>query len=387
MAVNIPIWPGSSSFFPGNTPFGFYDYDYEFQQDVDKVADWCAKRLGYPLSEVELQDLHFYTSFEEAVTEYGAQLNAYNIRDNMLNLYGASTGSNLTGKQISPNMGGIITLANEYGEVAGTGGNVTYYTGSVTLVGGQQIYDLTNPSVVRLESGTPGTTQIEIKRLYHEAPPALVRFFDPFIGTGIGTQQMLDAFGFGSYSPGTSFMMMPVYADLLRLQAIEFNDTVRRSGYSFEIVNNRLRIMPIPLVNSVSKVWFDYIIKSERSNPLKGNTGNISDFSNVPYENVTYEYVNSVGRQWIRRYAAALSKEMLGNIRGKYSSIPIPNSEITLNGADLSSAAQTEKDALLTELKEMLDSMSRQAQLERKQAEADAMQAQMNKMPLKIYIG
>ena len=387
MAVNIPIWPGSSSFFPGNTPFGFYDYDYEFQQDVDKVADWCAKRLGYPLSEVELQDLHFYTAFEEAVTEYGAQLNAYNIRDNMLNLYGASTGSNLTGKQISPNMGGIITLANEYGEVAGTGGNVTYYTGSVTLVGGQQIYDLTNPSVVRLESGTPGTTQIEIKRLYHEAPPALVRFFDPFIGTGIGTQQMLDAFGFGSYSPGTSFMMMPVYADLLRLQAIEFNDTVRRSGYSFEIVNNRLRIMPIPLVNSVSKVWFDYIIKSERSNPLKGNTGNISDFSNVPYENVTYEYVNSVGRQWIRRYAAALSKEMLGNIRGKYSSIPIPNSEITLNGADLSSAAQTEKDALLTELKEMLDSMSRQAQLERKQAEADAMQAQMNKMPLKIYIG
>ncbi len=387
MAVNIPIWPGSSSFFPGNTPFGFYHYDYEFQQDVDKVADWCAKRLGYPLSEVELQDLHFYTAFEEAVTEYGAQLNAYNIRDNMLNLYGASTGSNLTGKQISPNMGGIITLANEYGEVAGTGGNVTYYTGSVTLVGGQQIYDLTNPSVVRLESGTPGTTQIEIKRLYHEAPPALVRFFDPFIGTGIGTQQMLDAFGFGSYSPGTSFMMMPIYADLLRLQAIEFNDTVRRSGYSFEIVNNRLRIMPIPMVNSVSKVWFDYVIKSERSNPLKGNTGNISDFSNVPYENVTYEYVNSVGRQWIRRYAAALSKEMLGNIRGKYSSIPIPNSEITLNGADLASAAQTEKDALLTELKEMLDSMSRQAQLERKQAEADAMQAQMNKMPLKIYIG
>jgi hypothetical protein len=387
MAVNIPIWPGSSSFFPGNTPFGFYDYDYEFQQDVDKVADWCAKRLGYPLSEVELQDLHFYTAFEEAINEYGAQLNAYNIRDNMLNLYGASTGSNLTGKQISPNMGGIITLANEYGEIAGTGGNVTYYTGSVTLTGGQQIYDLTNPSVVRLESGTPGTTQIEIKRLYHEAPPALTRFFDPFIGTGIGTQQMLDAFGFGSYSPGTSFMMMPIYADMLRLQAIEFNDTVRRSGYSFEIANNRLRIFPIPMVNSVSKVWFDYVIKSERSNPLKGNIGNISDFSNVPYENVIYEYVNSVGRQWIRKFAAALSKEMLGNIRSKYASIPIPNSEITLNGTDLLSAAQAEKEALLTELKEMLDSMSRQAQLERKQAEADALQSQMNKMPLKIYIG
>ena len=253
--------------------------------------------------------------------------------------------------------------------------------------GGKQIYDLSDPSVVTLESGTAGTTAIEIKRLYHEAPPALARFFDPFIGTGIGTQQMLDAFGFGSYSPGTSFMMMPIYADLLRLQAIEFNDTVRRSAYSFEISNNRLRIFPVPLVNSVNKVYFDYIIKTDRSNPLKGNTGNISDFSNVPYDNVTYENVNSVGRQWIRRYTAALSKELLGNIRGKYSSIPIPNSEITLNGADLLSAAQTEKEALMTELKEMLDSMSRQAQLERKQAEADALQSQMIKMPLKIYIG
>jgi hypothetical protein len=386
MAVNIPIWPGSSSFFPGNTPFGFYDYDYEFQSDVDKVADWCAKRLGYPISEIELQDIHFYTCFEEAINEYGAQLNAYNIRDNMLNLYGASTGSNLTGKKISPSMGGIITLANEYGELAGTGGNVTYYTGSINLSSGQQIYDLTNPNVVSLESGTAGSTPIEIKRIYHEAPPALARFFDPFIGTGIGTQQMLDAFGFGSYSPGTSFMMMPIYADLLRLQAIEFNDTVRRSAYSFEVVNNRIRVFPIP-GTSIRKIHFDYILTAERSNPLKGATGTISDFSNVPYENVTYEYVNSVGRQWIRRYAAALSKEMLGNIRSKYSTIPIPNSEITLNGADLLSAAQAEKDALTTELREMLDSMSRQAQLERKQAESDAMQAQMNKMPLKIYIG
>ena len=386
MAVNIPIWPGSSSFFPGNTPFGFYDYDYEFQSDVDKVADWCAKRLGYPIAEVELQDIHFYTCFEEAINEYGAQLNAYNIRDNMLNLYGASTGSNLTGQKISPSMGGLITLANEYGELAGTGGNVTYYTGSINLTSGQQIYDLTSPSVLSLEHGTVGDTPIEIKRIYHEAPPALARFFDPFIGTGIGTQQMLDAFGFGSYSPGTSFMMMPIYADLLRLQAIEFNDTVRRSAYGFEVVNSRIRIFPIP-GSSPRKIYFDYIVKSERSDPLKGTTGTISDFSNVPYENVTYEYVNSVGRQWIRRYAAALSKEMLGNIRSKYSSIPIPNSEITLNGGDLLSAAQAEKDALITELKEMLDSMSRQAQLERKQAEADAMQAQMNKMPLKIYIG
>ena len=119
----------------------------------------------------------------------------------------------------------------------------------------------------------------------------------------------------------------------------------------------------------------------------KGDTGTGSDFSNVPYQNVIYTNINDVGRQWIRRYTLALAKEMLGYIRGKYSSVPIPNADVTLNGSDLISAAQTEKEGLITELKEMLDTMSRQAQLERKQAEAEALQQQMNKIPLKIYIG
>jgi C4-type Zn-finger protein len=107
----------------------------------------------------------------------------------------------------------------------------------------------------------------------------------------------------------------------------------------------------------------------------------------VPYEDVTYGNINAVGKQWIRRYTLALAKEMLGYVRGKYSALPIPNADVTLNGSDLTSAAQTEKEGLITELKEILDTMSRQAQLERKQAEADAMQQQMNKIPLKIYIG
>jgi hypothetical protein len=390
MAVNVPIWPGSSSFFPGDTPFGFYDRDRDFACDVESVADWCAKRLGYPLVDIELQDKNFFACFEEAVSEYGAQLNTYNIRDNMLNLYGSATGSNLTGQKVSPSMGGLIELAEEYGVEAGSGGNVTYYTGSISVVNGQQIYDLTDSNTVSLESGTPGTDAIEIKRLFHDPPPALARFFDPFVGSGIGTQQMLDSFGFGNYSPGVSFLMQPVYADMLRLQAIELNDIVRRSAYSFQISNDRIRIFPIPVSGSSGSapttIWFEYIKKSDRSNPLKGATGTISDFSNVPYNNVVYKNINSVGRQWVRRYTLALAMEMLGFIRGKYSALPIPNSEITLNGADLLSAGQAAKEALITELKEILDSMSRQAQLERKQAESDSLQAQINKVPLKIYI-
>ena len=387
MAKNIPIWAGSSSFFPGDTPFGLYDTDTIFQGDADKVADWCAKRLGYPLTDIELQPVNFFACFEEAVSEYGAQVNTYNIRDNMLNLYGSATGSNLSGQKVSPNFGGLIELAEEYGTEAGSGGNVTYYTGSLSVSSSQQIYDLTDSTKVTLESGTAGTDAIEIKRIYHEAPPAIVKYFDPFVGTGLGTQQMLDNFGFGGMSPGVSFMMMPLYYDLSRFQAIEFNDQIRKSAYSFELRNNRLKLFPIPDGSNFTKVYFDYILKSDRSNALKGDTGAVSDYSNVPYQNITYTNINAVGKQWIRRYALALAKEMLGYVRGKYSAIPIPNADVTLNGSDLISAGQTEKEGLITELKEILDTMSRQAQLERKQAEADAMQQQMNKIPLKIYIG
>ena len=388
MAVNIQIWPGSSSFFPGNTPFGFYDNDYEFQVDADHVAEWCALRLGYPINDIEMQDINFYACFEEAVTEYGAQLNAYNIRDNMLGLMGGSTGSNLTGKKVIPGFAGIFSLAAAYGTEAGSGGNITYYTGSVTMTSGKQIYDLTDPNVVKLETGNLGYDNIEIKRVYHDAPPALVRFFDPFIGTGIGTQQMLDSFGFGSYSPGVSFMMMPIYADMLRLQAIEFNDQVRRSAYSFDISRDRLRVFPIPDGQNVKKIYFDYVLTADKTTgPSAVSTGTISDYSNVPYENVIYKFINSVGRRWIYRYTLACAKELLGIIRSKYSSIPIPNAEITLNGSELISSGQTDKDALLTELRDILESMSRQAQLERKQAEAEALAAQLSKIPLKIYIG
>ena len=387
MAKNIPIWQGSSSFFPGDTPFGLYDNDFEFQNDIDKVSDWCAKRLGYPLTDIELQDINLFACFEESVTEYSSQVNTYNIRDNMVNLFGAATGSNLTQQKVSSNLGGLIELAKEYGTEAGSGGNVTYYTGSLAVTANKQIYDLTDASVISLESGTPGVDAIELKKVLHEAPPAITRFFDPYIGAGAGSDQMLDGFDWGSYSPGVQFMLMPIYADVLRMQGIEFNDQIRKSAYSFQILNNRIQIWPIPNGNTFTKIYFQYIKIADRSNPLKGKTGTISDFSNVPYDNMVYSNINDVGKQWIRKYTLALVKELLGYVRGKYSSIPIPNAEVTLNGSDLLSAGQTEKENLITELKEILDSMSRQAQLERKAAEVEAMNKTLGQVPMVIFVG
>jgi len=384
MAVNIPIWPGSSSFSAGNTPFGHYDSDTEFISSVDKTAGWCAKRLGYPIVDIELQDINFYACFEEATTEYSSQVNQFNIRENLLNIKGNSTSSNLSQTQMSANLGGLVSLAKDYGSEVGSGGNVTYYTGSFTAKPGQQLYDLTNASVTSLEEGVAGTDKFEIKRMLHNAPPAMVRYFDPFVGTGLGSQQMMDTFGWGNYSPGVSFMMQPLYDDLLRLQAIEFNDMVRKSQYGFDIQNNRIRIFPIP--NNEYRIHFHYVLESDRNNSVISNSV-ISDYSNAKYDRIPYTNINHVGKRWIEKYTLALAKEMLGAVRAKFSSVPIPNSEITLDGADLRSEASTEKEILISELRENLEATSRKALLQAQQEESEAMEQTLNRVPRAIYIG
>lgn len=388
MAVNIPVWNGSSTFAAGQTPLGFYDAQSDFVADIDNVVKWCAQKLGYPVNDVELPSGSFYSCFEEAVNEYGGHVNTYNIRDNFLNLYAATASVQLTQKAVSANLQGIIELAQDYGTEAGAIGNVNVYTASIAVKNGVQVYDLTSTSSVTFEQGSPDTDSFEIRRVFHEAPPAITRFFDPFVGTGAGSQQMMDAFGWGGYSPGVSFMMMPMYADVLRIQAIEFNDQIRKSAYGFDINNKQIRLFPIP--SGDETVYFNYMLTSEKGNPLKYNAESgslVSDYSTIPYGRMDYDLINEVGRNWVRRYTLELARELLGLVRSKYSSLPIPNSEITLNGSDLISNAVTKKEELITELKETLDSLSRQAQLERKQAESDAMLQQMNKIPLGIYVG
>ena len=387
MAVNIPIWPGSSSFSEGDTPFGHYDTEVEFTSSADKTAGWCAKRLGYPIVDIELQDINFYACFEEATTEYSSQVNQFNIRENLLNLKGHTTGSDLSQTQLGANLNTLVTLAKDYGTEAGSGGNITYYTGSFTLNSGSQLYDLSDPNVATIEQGTIGVDKIEIKKILHNAPPAMVRYFDPFVGTGLGSQQMMDTFGFGNYSPGVSFMMQPLYDDLLRLQAIEFNDKVRKSQYGFDIQNNRVRIFPVPQsTDNNMKIHFHYVLESERNNPIV-QASVVSDYSNAKYDRIGYNNINHVGKRWIEKYTLALAKEMLGAVRAKFSSVPIPNSEITLDGADLRSEASTEKEILITELRENLEATSRKALLQAQQEESEAMELTLNRVPRAIYIG
>ena len=381
--MNIPIWTGTSTFSPGETPFGFYDYDADFQRDADKVATFCARRLGYPLVDIELQDISFYAAFEEAITTYGNELYAYQIRDNQLDLIGISTATPLNNSIITPTLQSVIRLSKQYGTEAGTGGNVTYYKGSIPLTASVQDYDLKQWAE---DEGIEGS--IEIKRVFYEAPPAVVRYFDPYAGTGYGYQALFDSFGFGSFSPAINFLMMPLNYDLQTLQAIELNDMVRRSNYSFELRNNVLKVFPIPN-NSDASMFFEYIKEDERianaaSTP---NTGSANNVSNIPYTNPTYTLINSVGRQWIFEYTLALAKEILGLIRGKYTNIPIPNSEVTLNQQDLLTQAAADKLRLIEKLRDYFDQTSRQASLERRAAEAQFRKNELAEVPFTIYIG
>jgi len=389
MATDVPIWPGSASFYPGDTPFGFYDSDPVFADHAEKIAEYCARRLGYPIVSIELQDINFFTAFEEAVTEYANQVNTYQARDNILHLIGYPTSSiNYSDVVVQPNLRSVFKLAKQYGTEAGTGGYLTYYSGSITVQPGQQIYDLMNADI---EAGDFTVNQFTIRRIFHDTPPSIVKYYDPFMGTGLSSANFMDQFGWGNMSPPINFTMVPMWWDALRLQAIEFNDTIRKSGYGFQLTNNRLRILPIP--NKEFKVWFLYTLDDDT---LPGGTnselsdengpGKITGHANMPYYNLKYSRLNDVARQWIRKYTLALVKEMLGNVRSKYNSIPIPDGEVQLDGDTLRSDGKSEQESLLTELKEMLDTYSRQALLERSQAEDDMLKQKLSRVPLKIYV-
>jgi len=382
--MNIPIWPGSSSFQPGDTPFGFYDYDPQFQSDADKFSKFAAQRLGYPLVEVELQDINFYTALEDAVTTYGNELYAYQVAENLLSFQGAPTTIGTANDEvIQENMASIVRLSQQYGEEAGVGGTVTYRSGSIKLKAGQQEYDMNQWA---LDNGIQG--RIEIKRIYYEAPPAIMRYFDPYAGTGTGMMGMLDSFGWGSYSPAINFMLMPINYDLQKIQAIEFNDQIRKSQYTFELVNNQLKLFPIPVVH-YQDLWFQYILESDRNKVYTERNGQslITNASNVPYENPIYSKINSIGRSWIFEYALALSKEMLGYVRGKYQTVPIPGSEITLNQSDLITAAANERTSLIERLRTYFDTTSRKTLLANKAEEAESQNKILNDVPMVIYIG
>lgn len=398
-------WVGSGSLVTtGSVPFGYYlnetncltgSGETTFEHDCYASAIWAAKRLGYPIVDIEMIDENFYACFEEAVSEYNRVINEFNIVNNLVSLQGLpqSQYQNISGMNVKGSgLPYVIQLSKQYGAEALVGGEVNVKRTSIPITGSfaggssTQVFDLNTLIGKNVEHLTG--SRIEIKRIFHYRPPAVARIYDPFSMTGMSYSNVLQELGFSAYSPATQFLMTPIFEDLERIQAIEFNDMVRKSSYSFELLgDNKLRIFPIP--TDSFNIWIEYIVERDRdiTNFTSGSRYDfISDPSDVPYELCQYCKINQAGKQWIRKYFLALCKETLGRILQKYTTVPIPGGEVTLDGAELRSEAKDEKDTLLEKLRDMLEKSLRVNQLENKEKESDTMQKMLSRVPLKIYI-
>ena len=383
----------------GPTPYGTYDADTSFVSESVDVCKWTAKRLGHPVMQLEFNSGSIWACFEEAVSEYSLHINNFNMKNWLWESYGADnkksgsgwgnvgTSSSTMGtgslSVTHPHLGTTFVLSEQYGQAAVVGGDITLKSGSMTLVGQKQDYNLQDWATVS-ESGK----RLEIQRVYNQGPSAITRFYDPFAGS-FEQRNMLDAFGFGNVAPAVTYIMRPISYDISRAQAIETNDLIRKSAYSFHLVNNILKLFPRPTsTDAGDKVWFEYFVRDDIADTSRTYTTNkVTDPSNIPYKFITYEEINAAGRQWIRKYTLALAKELLGIIRSKYASLPLPNGEVTMDGEALKAEGREEKTMLLEELKEFLDSVTL---VERSRAEADtaaANQELLARSPLQIYIG
>jgi hypothetical protein len=306
----------------------------------------------------------------------------------MLSLEGAPTSSNLNNTLITPNFATIVRMSQQYASEAGAGGNITYYSGSLILTPGVQEYDLTEWAASQNISGS-----IEIKRVFYQEIPAVNQMYAPYgLGAfgGLGGVPAAGIYG-GIYGAGYGggYLMMPAAFDAAVVQGIELSNTIRLSAFTFNIINNKITIFPIPNDQDTRGgfIWFEYIKNEERITNGLIQTNTVTNPSNAPYGNPTYSQINSICRQWIFDYTLALCKEMLGYVRGKYSTVPIPDQNMTLNQADLLSAATAEKQAIIERIRLYFDETSKKSLLERRAQESDFRKQEINNVPMTIYIG
>lgn len=392
--ANPLIYDGSPGPISGSTPFGFYDNDTQFQSDGPKVANYCARKLGYPVLDVEINDLNIYACFEEAASIYAEEVYQLKIKDNYLTLEGSVTGSALNNTVVSPNLTNLINISETYGQVAGVGGFVSWKSGSIEMRQGEQNYDLYDWAVN--EQGMNPTDRLIVQRVMYQAPPASYGAgaygYYPQLGGAGAWPGDWGGYGVGGAGGGAnSVTLYPVYWDIQRIQELEMANTVRLPAWSFELIGTNLRIMPMPLVGgryvSIQYCFQSDLMKLTENSPYEGNQGLVANPALAPYVNIIYSQINQPGKQWIKEYTAALTSELLGLIRGKYQTVQIPGAETVLNYADLIARGQTMQKELRDKLRGDLEDMSRKSQLERQQSENDSLNNTLVNIPIPIFIG
>lgn len=373
------------------TPFGAFDSDTDFQSDADSMFTFVRRKLGDDILSVELTKKQVWACFEESVFEYGKFVNEYMAKSQLSNMLGGSTGS-LTGSEARfprETLEFLMRKAEPYATHAAVGGSHNVVTGSLVLTSSRQDYDIYTE--LKDESGTlivenaanSHQTKMRIFEIFHFNPQAAYRFFD----TTSAINYLNNEFSFESFTPETVFYVLPVFEDVLRAGQMDISNRIRRSNFSYQLIGTKLRVFPRPTSSSDGKkLWVRVGFVNDGLSPAYTDEtlDGISNPSNLPYGNVSYNAINSMGRQWVRQYTLACSKEILGLVRSKFSSVPIPNGDLSLNGSDLISAGQSEKDRLRTELREMFDSLTYDKLIESQATEATNLQTILKTVPIPL---
>ena len=377
------------AFVTGSTPFGTFDADPQFQADADKIVEYTRRKLGDPVMAVHLSSSQIYASFEEACFEYSAIINSYQAKSVLTSFLGTPTGSLSGSENTYPKqlMEFHRKMAEPYGDEADLNSTTRHFSGTIQLTAGVQTYDLQvlMSGVLAPITGTYGTTgsRIRVRELFHYNPQSAYRFF----GQSSTLNYLHNQFSFESFTPDTVFYLLPIWEDVLRGMQFKLSNKIRRSNYGYELHDNVLTIYPVPAQDM--PLWLTFSLPPNPATEVGipgGPAQGVSNLSNIPFGNITYSKLNSIGKQWIRRFAFALAKETEGQIRGKMQSIPIPNGDLQLNGSELMQDGRADQEQLRNELKELLDEMTYDKLVAKEAEKAEALERTINKIPLGIYV-
>jgi len=385
------------------TPFGFYDGETMFQTEADSIVTFVKRKLGDDVLSVELTKKQIWATFEEATLEFSSILNTYQAKSQIVNFLGMpTTGSDglmsgSEGKYPRENLDYLTRFAEPYSFEAGVGGSYNTLSGSLDLKAGVQDYNIyntlsdANGDLLFSSSLNTKMGKMQIVEVFHFSPQAAYRFFD----TTSAINYLNNEFSFESFTPETIFYVLPVFEDILRAGQLDLSNRVRRSNYSYKVSGQNIRIYPIPQsdADTPKKLWIRVRYGSDPLDPAyrDDTIGGVSNLSDLPFGIIPYTNINSIGQQWIRQCSLALSKELLGQVRSKFSNIPIPGSELQLNGKDLITQGREDKDKLLTQLKEMLETMTYDKLMETAATRAEFINKQLKFVPmpngLAIFMG
>ena len=399
-AIILPV-TGNTDNVTAALPLGVYSASAQFLSGAAAQVAFTYKRLGGDVLDIELTEDNVYASYEDAVLEYSYLINVHQSKNILGSALGGTTGSfdhtgeRLTGptnaqlKYPKLNFEIAFKIGDKFATEAGVGGTQPIYSASVTTVNDQQDYDL--QALLEADStyaSIVGNKRVKIREVFYRTPMAMWRFYGYYGGLNVTG----DMSSYGQYADDSTFQVIPSWQN--KIQAISYEDHLytRTSHYSYEVVDNKLRLYPIPSSVSPEQFWFRFTVDNtdiweDADNDDNGQDG-INNMNTLPFENVPYENINSIGKQWIRRFALALSKETLGQIRGKFGgNVPIPGESISLNASDLLSQAKAEQDALRDELKTILDELTYNKLLATDKEMVDSAKAIVSETPLKIFVG